>query len=149
MLSESSDSWKVSAALDMCQTSTEPWSLRQHSRHVVTILCSCELTEQYGFVIYGTCVDKRLCGWVRSKRWAEKPFFATAKLCWFLECARKDCDPFAWCEIIFCIRFVFSKTFSCTLEHHHGERLEWWEETERLLSHIDELPIYYCCHVLC
>lgn len=44
--------------------------------------------------------------------------FAAAKQCWSTECARKNYYS-AWKG--FSVLNVFSKTFSCSVEHHHGE----------------------------
>ncbi len=68
--------------------------------------------------------------------------------------------PLLCVNVVFCIERLFSKTFSCTVEHYHGECVhvcvcvrtcvcsEQGDGTGLLLRHVDELPVRYCCHVL-
>lgn len=59
-------------------------------------------------------------------------------------------NPLLCVKVALCIKCVFSKTFSCTVEHYHGECVctEQGDGTGLLLRHVDELPVRYCCHVL-
>lgn len=89
---ESSDSWKASAALDGRQASTEVCSHRQHTGHVVTILCSCVLTEPGGFVI---CRWRQmLSGWEQI----EDSLQLWQQMCRLEECATKNYVGIARCE---------------------------------------------------
>lgn len=145
------DSWKVSAALVGRQASTELWSLLQDSGHAVTILCSCEVTERHGFVIY-RCRPKRLSGWV--KIWEESCvcFLQLQNNADLWNVQKKNYEAITLrVKMVFRIKCVFSKTFSCSVEHHHGEcvwETEQGDGTGLLLRHVDELPVRYRCHVL-
>lgn len=133
---------EVSAISDMNQISTKLWFLmQQHSEHV-TILCSWELAAQHGFVIY-RCREmflwlvKDLRGELRS---SSAQLQNKADLWNVRERIMKP-------SLIFPIKCVFSKTFSCTVERHHGEcvcvKRNKGDGTGLLLGYI-----HYCCHVL-
>lgn len=120
--------WQLEGFSSAGQTPNFHWTVIPLAArgHAVTILCSCEVTERYGFVIY-RCRQKAL--WVGKDlrdRLCSLQLLNNADL---RNVQERIMNPLLCVWKWFSVLNVFSKTFSCSVEHLHGECVCEWNGT--------------------